>query len=510
MFEVLKTEQCYEADRLTIESDKSLAQLMETAGKKIADSIKTKFNPCNVLVLCGPGNNGGDAFVIARYLKEYNFNIKIQTLADKQNNEVAQNNRELYEKNCKKDECKKEVIEFGDTESVDWADIIVDGIFGAGLDKDLNDPVFSLIDYIEATQKEKSKKKKTIISIDLPTGINGNNGLVMLKAIKADYTYTFFRKKPAHLILPGKENCGKVIVLDIGIPSKVLKDIKDVNTQENHKELWKDYIRKQKISDNKYTRGLVTINSGNMHGATVLAARSARKTGAGFIEILTSTKNHDIIANHCVGEVLRTVDNRARFKALLEEPTRKTFLIGCGNGINVITRERVLNVLDAGKNIIIDADAISVFRENPKELFRAIKENNEMGGSCLLTPHMGEFSRVFKYDKNDKIQSVFGASKESGAVVLLKGNDTIIASAQRNKIVINNNAMPNLATAGTGDSLSGITSALVSQGTPVFEAACAGTWIHGECSRNIGFGLIAEDIAREIPRVMKKLFKGSK
>lgn len=507
MFEILKTEQCYEADRLTIESDKNLAQLMETAGKKIADSIKSKFKPCNVLVLCGLGNNGGDAFVVAKYLKEYNFNIKIQALKETQNNEVAQKNREAYEKECNKDECKKEIIEFGNTESIDWADIIIDGIFGAGLDKDLNDPIFSLIDYIENFQKNKNHKKKIIISIDLPTGISGNSGLVMLKAIKADYTYTFFRKKPAHLILPGKEYCGKVIVLDIGISSTVLKNIEDIKIQENHKELWKDYIRKQKISDNKYTRGLVSINSGNMHGATVLAAKSARKTGAGFVEILTSTKNHDVIANHCVGEVLRIVDNRARFKALLEEPTRKTFLIGCGNGINVITRERVLSILDSGKNIIIDADAISVFRENPKELFKAIKENNEMSGSCLLTPHMGEFSRIFKYDKNDKIQSIFNASQESGAVVLLKGNDTIIASAQRNKIIINNNATPSLATAGTGDSLSGIISALVSQGTPIFEAACAGTWIHGECSRNIGFGLIAEDIAKEIPRVVKKLFR---
>lgn len=507
MSEILRVAQCYEADRLSESHGVTVSELMQNAGKKIADAIKIKFsNNKKILVICGSGNNGGDGFITAKYLKKEGFDVKVQVLSEKQSSDISQDARNEFEKTCKHPEFKREIVDFEDRGFIEWADIIIDGIFGAGLDRDIEEPIFSLIDYVNEARESGKFGLKEVVAIDLPSGINGDSGKIMLKAIEVDYTYTFFRKKPAHLLLPGKEYCGKVQVLDIGIPSKVLQENKNINIYENNPLLWKDKLRHNQITDNKYIRGFVSISSGNMHGATIMAAMAARRTGAGFVEILSTTRMHDIFAAHCVGEVIRNVDNRAKFNTLLENPERSTFLIGCGAGVNVVTRERVLAILASRKSVIIDADAINVFREKPQDLFNAIQKHKDIGGECLLTPHLGEFKRIFEFDESDKLGSIMRASKLSGSDILLKGNDTIITSALRNKIVINSNADANLATAGTGDVLAGIIAALISQGTPVFESACAGVWIQGKCSREIGYGLIAEDIPDVIPCVMEELF----
>lgn len=492
MRELLSIEEMYKADRLTIEAGAPGETLMENAGRGIAEIIQTAYERRPVLVLCGPGNNGGDGFVVARHLQEAGWEVSLAALVppDRYKKDAA-----IMAKRWQGETLgiKPALLE---ELGVDDRWLIVDALFGAGLDRQLEGMVNLVL-------KEVGKREIPVVAVDMPSGVSGDSGLTMGAVAPAEITVTFFRKKPGHLLLPGRKYCGEVIVRDIGIETEVLDEIKP-QCRENSPELWHDHLPVPRLSDNKYSRGSVLIASGSIHsrpvttGAAKLAAMGARRMGAGLVTILADTDTLPVFASQMMGCVLTEAGDSQTFEALLQDKKRTGFLAGPGTGVNECTKEMTLKMLATGRPCVLDADALTVFEESPDELFQAIK------GPCILTPHLGEFRRLFELHEN-KLDMVRAASQKAGAVIILKGGDTVIA-APDGRTVINANAPAWLATAGSGDVLAGMCLALAGQGMEPFEAACAAVWLHGEAGNFAGPGLVAEDLPEMIPEVLDLLY----
>ncbi len=368
--------------------------------------------------------------------------------------------------------------------------VVIDALFGAGLTRDIEGPIANVLNAARDLGLPS-------IAVDLPSGLNGNTGQILGTALPATETVTFFRKKPGHLLYPGRGICGQITVVDIGIPETVLDIIKP-GIAENTPSLWvKSVFGKQAATDHKYDRGhLVVAGSADMPGAARLAARAARRTGAGLV---TLSVPDDARGVYLAGDPGNIVEARIDFTDTLRDPRRNAVVLGPGLGVSDETKSMVLSALVGGtRAVVLDADALSVFADNPADLFDAIQ------GPTVLTPHEGEFKRLFNA-KGDKLIRAKAAASQSGAVVILKGADTVIAASD-GRAAINTNAPRWLATAGTGDVLAGMIGGLLATGAPTFEAACAAVWCHGEAGKYIGPGLIAEDIAEELPRVLSELF----
>jgi NAD(P)H-hydrate epimerase len=304
--------------------------------------------------------------------------------------------------------------------------------------------------------------------------------------------------KPGHLLLPGRALCGETVLADIGIPSSVLDAIAP-RTFANGPELWLDRFPWPRLDDHKYSRGhAVVIGGPDMTGAARLAARAAMRAGAGILTVACAPSALPIYAASLEGMLIRPIATATEFAALLEDKRKNAVLVGPGAGVNRTTRAVVLASLAAGRATVLDADAISVFEDNPDELFAALSR-----APALLTPHEGEFSRLFRVE-GDKLARARAAATRCGATVLLKGADTVIA-APDGRAVINANAPPTLATAGSGDVLSGLALGLLAQGMAAFDAACAAAWLHGEAARGFGPGLVASDLPDALPPVLRIL-----
>jgi NAD(P)H-hydrate epimerase len=301
-----------------------------------------------------------------------------------------------------------------------------------------------------------------------------------LGAVAVALTVTFFRKKPGHLLLPGRRLCGEVIVAHIGIPNSVLDQISP-DTFENDPRLWLAVLPQLHDDGNKYTRGHALISGGYpMTGAARMAARAAARAGAGLTTIAVAPIALPVYA--------------AALTSIMVQP----LLIGPGAGTGEETRTRALAMLGTGRPTLLDADALTAFADDPLTLDRAIT------GPCVLTPHDGEFHRLF--DPNgDKLTRTRVAARRSGAIIVLKGSDTVITSPD-GRSVINSNAPPTLATAGSGDVLSGIMLGLLAQSMEPFLAAAAAVWLHGAAATLFGPGLIAEDLPDLLPRVFRSLY----
>ena len=316
-------------------------------------------------------------------------------------------------------------------------------------------------------------------------------------SVKANVTVTFFRAKPGHFLLPGRELRGDLIVADIGIPESVLDEIRP-RTFVNGPELWLQKFPWPDAGGHKYSRGHAVICGGaEMTGAARLAGLGARRLGAGLVTIATPQEAFAIYASEDPGTLVKAVDDDAGFRAILDDPRKNAVLAGPGLGVSETTRERVLAALSFGKAMVIDADGLSAFADDPGVLFDAIQ------GPCLMTPHEGEFQRLFGI-QGDKLSRVRRAAALCGAVILLKGADTVIADYD-GRAVINANAPPDLATAGSGDVLAGMALGLMAQNLLPFEAACMAAWIHGAAAEKTGPGLIAEDLPENLPQVLRDL-----
>ncbi|MDH3475459.1 MAG: NAD(P)H-hydrate dehydratase [Rhodospirillales bacterium] len=458
-------------------------ELMEHAGRAVADAIRARWQPSPVLVCCGPGNNGGDGFVAARHLAEAGWPVRLALLGQKAALKGdAAHHAGLW---------SGEVLGL-ETGVLERADLIVDALFGAGLDRPLAGAARDLL--AEATARD-----LPVVAVDVPSGLSGDTGEVLgAVAPRAALTVTFFRKKPGHLLLPGRAHVGELVVADIGIPETVLNEIAP-RTWENGPGLWAAAYPRREAEDHKYRFGhAVVLGGATVTGAARLAARAALRVGAGLVSVACPREALTIYALSSASVITRPLDTEADFAALLAEPRHNAFLLGPGNGVTAETRARSLAALGAGKAVTLDADALTVFQDQPEALFAAID------GPTVLTPHEGEFQRLFPDLEGDKLSRARAAAARCGAAVLLKGADSVIA-APDGRAAINANAPPALATAGTGDVLAGLVAGLLAQGMAPFEAACAGAWLHGESASGLGPGLIAEDLPEALPAVLRHL-----
>jgi len=270
---------------------------------------------------------------------------------------------------------------------------------------------------------------------------------------------------------------------------------------KNSPDLWLNKLPKLSADSNKYSRGYALVCAGEMTGASILASRAAQRIGAGYVVLLSPENVKEIYAVALPSVVIKDFESTENFaKFIVAEKRIDAVLIGCGFGVGELCRENVLAILQSGINCVLDADALTSFEGRAEELFVAIKGSDS---DVVLTPHDGEFERLFKFSpNNDRFFAALTAAKESGAAILLKGEKTIIATVN-GEAVINENAPPSLATAGSGDVLAGMIVGLVAGGMDIYDAACAATFIHGECGNLAGRGLIAEDLVAEIPEVIK-------
>ena len=513
MLELLSPVAMGRADRLAMEAGTPGIELMERAGRAVADAVAFRMAlGRRVLVACGPGNNGGDGFIAARILRERGYLVELLLLG-----EVAA---------LKGDAALAARRWAGATLPFDRgtlsraltrAHVVVDALYGAGLSRDLDGLSAQAIEAINASGLP-------VIAVDLPSGIDGLTGQVRGTAIRAVATVTFFRRKPGHLLLPGRTHCGATIVADIGIPAFVLADIA-IDAFANGPDLWGAAVQPPRLEDHKYARGHAVVVSGGLTGtgAARLGAMAALRAGAGLVTVASPPDALQVNASHLTAIMVRRIEGAAGLSALLSDRRLNVLLIGPAAGVGAATVEMVLGALrlgpagqggsaggDAPRGFVLDADALTSFAAAPETLFGAIRAS---GARVVMTPHEGEFSRLFpdlpaNGDRMSKPERARAAAGRSGAVVILKGADTVIA-APDGRVAINDNAPADLATAGSGDVLAGIAAGLLARGLAAFEAAAAAVWMHGEAGRLAGPGLIAEDLAPLLPRILADLYARS-
>ena len=416
----------------------------------------------------------------------------------------------------------------GTAESCDDLDLapaalVVDGLFGAGLALDLDGRALRLVAQVNAWA---SSTGRPVVAIDVPSGLDGNTGAARGAAIEARATVTFFRFKPGHLLLPGRTLCGELHLADIGTPENVLDTIRPM-TFANTPDLWLNALKVPGIAGHKYTRGHALIVSGGVWttGAARLCARGALRAGAGLVTVASPRAALTINAAHLTAIMLAPCDSADDLAALLSDPRKNALAIGPGAGVGEATAALVRAALASrptGRGIVLDADALTSFAASPAELANAIRTG---GHNVVLTPHEGEFARLFNAEGHllesnnrtassheaqfhSKLDRARNAAVQMGATLILKGPDTVVAHPD-GRAAIAFDAPPWLATAGSGDVLAGFVCGLLAQGMDMFEAACAAVWMHGTAARNFGPGLIAEDLPEALPGVLRQLYAAS-
>jgi NAD(P)H-hydrate epimerase len=488
MLELLTADEMGRADRLAIEGGVPGATLMERAGRAVAEEVARRFpDKETVAILCGPGNNGGDGFVVARHLVDRGYNVRLGFDGD--------------EARLPKDAAAMAKRFTGRREPLgpdllSGADVVVDALFGAGLARPVEGALARLIAGV-------NEGGLPVVAVDVPSGIDGSTGEVRGVAIRATATVTFFRPKPGHLLLPGRLHCGALTVADIGIPESVLAAI-EPRTFANEPALWLSHYPWPREDGHKYARGHAVVVSGSVYstGAARLGARGALRVGAGLVTVASPRDALLVNAAQLTAIMVRESDDARGLASLLADRRKNAVLIGPGVGVGERTKQMVLGALASQAAIVLDADALTSFAESPETLFAAIAARP---APVVLTPHDGEFARLFgDLVSVPKLERARKAAARSGAVIALKGPDTVVA-APDGRASINAVTSPFLATAGTGDVLGGMVLGLVAQGMPAFEATSAAVWLHGAAAKDFGPGLIAEDLPEMLPKVLRKL-----
>ncbi len=477
------------ADRLAVEAGIRSLTLMETAGGVVTAAITARFPPQPVAILCGPGNNGGDGYVIARHLHEIGWPVRVCQLPGEMSPDAAANNAERWRA------LNGIVVPFG-LAGLDGASLIVDALFGAGLSRPLGPEVRAVVRAI-------NQANLPCVAVDVPSGVFGDSGEILGGgdedgAPRCVATVTFFRPKPAHLLYPGRALCGHLTVADIGIPPRVLETIRP-QAWHNTPLMW--HLPQPSWSDHKYTRGhALVVGGGAVTGAARLAARAARRVGAGLLTLAVPEAAVPIYAASEPGcLILKRPDND--LAAALADERRNALLLGPGLGIGAATRHMVSQVLASGRSTVLDADALTSFAEAPAELFKQIRARS---APTVLTPHGGEFARLFGSGTGGKLVNARRAAELSGATVIFKGPDTVVAQPD-GRAAIATNAPPWLATGGSGDVLAGLVLGLLAQGRDADTAANAAVWLLGAAAEALGRGLVAEDLPEALPGVLASI-----
>lgn len=466
---LLTPEEMYRADALAVEAGVSSLTLMENAGRAVAEEIARRYGARPVLILCGPGNNGGDGFVAARHLKRWGWPVRLALLGDRHA--------------LKGDAAAMAALWEGAVEkeiAIGGARLIVDALFGAGLSKAFPAELAWLINGAGVP----------VVAVDVPSGLDGLTGRPRGAAVQADVTVTFFRRKPGHVLMPGRILCGDVVVADIGIAESVLEIIRP-NTCINSEIS----VLILSPSGHKYGRGHAVVLSGGplSTGAARLAAGAALRSGAGLVTLSGSPEALAVHAAQLSAVMLSDAD----LATLLSDRRKNAVCIGPAAGVGETTRDKVDAVLMSGAAAVLDADALTSFGDSgeSERLFRLV--GMVPGRPVVMTPHAGEFSRLFNGlsgERDSKLEVARKAAAVSGAVIVLKGADTVIA-APDGRARVNVNAPPSLATAGSGDVLAGLVTGLLAQGMDGFEAASAAVWRHGDAANRHGpGGLTAETL----------------
>jgi NAD(P)H-hydrate epimerase len=457
--------------------------LMEAAGRAVADAVTANYPRQAVVVLCGPGNNGGDGFVAARHLLARRWPVRLGLLGERS----ALKGDAAWAADGWTGDVAPLALDL-----LDGRPLVIDALFGAGLTRPIEGIAGQLIERVNG-------EALTTVAVDVPSGLHGDSGEIMGRTPMAARTVTFFRAKPGHYSLEGLRRCGALEVADIGIAPGVLHEIAP-RLWLNAPALWQSHLLRPDRGDHKYARGHATILAGEIAtGAARLAALGARRAGAGLVTLATPPTALAVYQSAEPGNLVTVCEDGTAFGHLLEDERRNAILVGPGSGIGERTRAATLAALATRRAVVLDADAITVFGRAPAELFAAIQ------GPALLTPHEGEFRRLFPdlAAIPAKVERARQAAKRSGATVLLKGPDTVIASPD-GRAVINVHASPGLATAGAGDVLAGIAVGLLAQGLSPLAAAAAAAWLHGDCALRFGRpGLIAEDLVGQIPDALE-------
>ena len=490
MIELLTTAEMAEADRLAMAGGIAGIELMENAGRAVADSVAARHAPgTRVVAVAGPGNNGGDGFVAARILAERGYRLRVLVAGDPGR---LKGDAALAAQRWQGPSAPAAPA------ALLPADVVIDALFGAGLDRPVEGTARAMIEAMNGAS--------CVHAVDLPSGINGTTGAVMGLAVEAAETVTFFRRKIGHVLLPGRLHCGAIRVADIGIPARVLETIVP-RTWINAPSLWARSFPVPRVDGHKYARGHAVVVSGALAstGAARLAARGALRGGAGLVTIASPREALAVNAASNLAVMVRPVDGADELAGFLSDPRRNAVVLGPGGGVGREMQELVLAALAGERAVVLDADALTSFADEPQALLAAMRKRPQV---TILTPHEGEFVRLFKAmvgEARSKLEKARIAAEEAGAVVLLKGPDTVVA-APDGRAAIATNAPPWLATAGSGDVLAGLVAGALAQGMPGFEAAAAAVWLHGEAGAEAGPGLIAEELPDVMPKVYRRLF----
>jgi ADP-dependent NAD(P)H-hydrate dehydratase / NAD(P)H-hydrate epimerase len=485
--EVLTPLEMARADQLTIAGGISGLELMERAGQAVAETVRRLLpSGARVAVMTGPGNNGGDGFVVARLLAEAGYPVSVSLLTA----------REKLKGDAAFAAASWTGFSKGLSPAIaDEADLIVDALFGAGLDRPITGNVVQTIEAV-------NRSRVPVVAVDLPSGVNGRDGNIMGTAVQASACVTFFRLKPGHLLMPGRKMCGQVTVADIGIDAQVLDTIQPL-AWRNAPALWS--LPEPAVDGHKYTRGHVVVVSGpaTRTGAARLAARGALRAGAGLVTVAAPLDALDENAAQLTAIMLLPMDGPKGLTSILTDERKNVVVMGPALGLDEATIDLVTAALASRSAVVLDADAVTSFAGAADRLASLIRERK---APVVLTPHEGEFARLFPdlALNSSKLERARLAAELTGATVVLKGPDTVVAAPQ-GAATIADNAPPQLGTAGSGDVLAGIVGGLLAQGMLPFEAAVAAVWLHGEAGHSRGRGLIAEDLPEALPDVFASL-----
>lgn len=492
--QLLTPAQMARADAFAIASGTPGIALMERAGAAVARVAERLCRTRGrVKILCGPGGNGGDGLIAARLLAARGYRVETFLLGKR---DMLRGDAALAGARY-----GGPVGAAGEFDP-QGADLVIDALFGAGLARDLDGVARSSVERMAAFAGP-------ILAVDIPSGVDGETGRVRGAAAPARTSVTFFRAKPGHLLLPGREYVGALEVADIGLPVAALNAIAP-RTFANGPAVWRDAFPRTGAESHKYARGAALVLSGAAHrtGAARIAARAALRIGAGLVTLASPPDAVATLAAHVTAVMIEPFDGLAGFAAALADPRRNAVLIGPGAGLGEGTRALAQAALTLPSTkpraFVLDADALGVFAGAAAALGELIRAG---GRPVVVTPHEGEFSRLFRGRPDvlgapSKLDRARAASAVLGAVVVFKGADTVVASPD-GRATIGWDLPPNLATAGSGDALAGFVCGLLAQGMPAFEAASAAVWLHGAGARAFGRGLIAEDLPDSVPAALR-------
>ena len=449
---ILTAEEKRLAEARVIDGGVRVETLMERAGTAAAEAIRRFAGPIPTLVLCGPGNNGGDGYVIARVLRERGAKVRVAALGEPRSDAA----RAAYE------------AWGGEVESLATAaaaPLLVDSLFGTGLRRGLEESASAALLRLSAGARVRA-------AVDMPSGVSTDDGAILSPVPDYDLTIAFGSLKPCHLLQPAARHMGRIVIADIG-----------VEVESRLHEMEGPILQKPGPDDHKYSRGYVAVVAGEMLGAAALAAAGAARAGAGYVRLLADAPVAGIPHSIVQGSG-SAIDERVGAVAL-----------GPGLGRSAAARELLDRLMETAKPLVLDADALYLLGEAGPKRLRALAQ------PAILTPHAGEFARMFGALAGSKVEQARAAAERSGAVVVYKGADTVVA-APDGQAAIAPPASSWLATAGTGDVLTGIVAAMRARGVDAFQSACAGVWLHGRAAALAGPGLIADDLIASLPAAL--------